>query len=613
MGEISPGRGFPCSATTADGKFQATTGSAVCGRSAGLWELSVMKPLMGKAVREFLGTHVVQWKLLVTIVLCMGTVALLQVPGPLFTMHIIDGAGSGRYSASRIAALCGALAVVVFGGILVQLLQSVAIEKLRYRITFPLQTRLFGHCLQLPITEHARHPHGYLMARLREDPGLLQSLTADSLLRLLSDFITLAVGIVLLFHVHRKMALISVVVLPPLIVLFVAVRTKLRGDFAELQEGSALVNEHIADVLASIYSIKSFTLEQEVTHQYVRNNARQVRQRLVIWRKRILYQTVIAALTGIVPVILLLYGAIEISHGRLTAGQYIAFGGYLGYLYRPTENIVITLLSFQNYVSAAQRIFDIFVTTPELREYTVLGDLPEGGPNVALEFRDVTFRYPGQQQATLSGISFCLEYGSVMAVIGASGAGKTTLANLVPRLLEPCEGNIFLMGKHQRSFELTALRQRAVIVSPETRLFPTTVFDNIQCGNRHATFDEVRKAAHLACADEFIELLPDKYRTRLGELGHGLSAGQRQRLLIARAIIRNPEVLILDEATGLLDLAKEQALVTRLRLWLDQRSLIVISHRPSLSRIADSALYLYGGRCRRIEVGSYTDSSASIP
>lgn len=549
-----------------------------------------------------------EWKLFANILVCMLLLALLQLPGPVLTMRVIDAVNKPGVPspAAVIHLLCAGLLAALLLQRGARIVQRWAVERFSYRITFAVQRRLLRHVVRLPLSDHLHWSPGYLLSRINDEPYRIQGIVTDTVLSLLSDALTLLVGAGFLLYLDSRLAVLSLAILPVLVVLFLRMRTALKEDFRQVQESAARVGSELGESLSSVLTLKVFTLERLAERKFVHATADLVRGRFRILRRRMLYENVIGLLTGAVPIAILWLGAFEILHGRLTVGEFIAFNGLLAYLYRPAEGIVIALLSLQGSISAVERVFEILDRQTE--SYDVPRTAPRGPRRIpaqgrardyALEFSDVSFRYPGKENRVLEGVSFSIRRGELVAVTGPSGAGKTTLLSLIPRLAEAETGRVLVDGTDATTLELRRLRRRAPMVSLETKLFSTSVLENIRCGRRFSR-REVIEAAKTACADEFVTGLPAGYDTRLGETGLDLSAGQRQRLLIARALLGRPPLLVLDEATAFLDPELEARVLANLREWMRGKTVICVSHRPSIAAFADRVLAVGDGRVAEI-------------
>lgn len=558
-----------------------------------------------------------EWKLFAWVLVCLLGLSLLQLPGPVLTMRIIDAVNhpDGSTLTSSIHLLAAALLVTLLAQRAIRIVQRYAVERFSYRITFGVQRDLLRHVLKLPMAHHLRWSPGYLLARVNEEPYRIQGIMTDTVLSLVGDILTLIVGAGFLLYLDWRLAALSLAVLPFLVVLFLRMRTSLKDDFRAVQESSARVGSQLGESLASVLTLKVFAVEKLAEAKFVRAASELVRGRFRILRRRMIYENVIGLLTGVVPIVILWLGAFEILHGRLSVGEFIAFNGLLAYLYRPAEGIVIALLSMQGSISAVERVFEILDLEPE--RYQPVGggprrlSPPEAG--LAIELCGVSFRYPGKEDWVLHQASFSVRRGELVAVTGPSGVGKTTLLSLIPRLAEAEAGKVFVDGMDVATLELRALRRRVPMVSLETRLFSASVLDNIRFGRRGFSRGEVAEAARIACADEFIVRLPEGYDTRLGETGLDLSAGQRQRLLIARAILGRPAFLILDEATAFLDPELEARVLANLRDWMRGRTVLCVSHRPSIAAFADRIFTLSGGRISEVPPAALTgDPSHSL-
>ena len=306
---------------------------------------------------------------------------------------------------------------------------------------------------------------------------------------------------------------------------------------------------------------------------------------------------------GVAFVLALWYGSQEIASGRLTTGEFVTFITVLFMMYAPARKLSRVNADLQQATAAADRVFEILDTDSEVR------DGPEAMTMAPfsreIEFRDVRFFYEGADVPTLNGVSFTVRSGQTLAIVGRSGAGKTTLVNLVPRFYDPSEGAILIDGRDNRQITLASLRSQIGIVTQETVLFDDTIASNIAYGRPQATRQEIEAAARAAHAHEFVVALDNGYDTTIGERGQRLSGGQRQRLAIARAILRDSPILILDEATSSLDAESEALVQDALSNLMLNRTSFVIAHRLSTVRRADAIVVLEQGRI--VETGTHEE------
>jgi subfamily B ATP-binding cassette protein MsbA len=302
-------------------------------------------------------------------------------------------------------------------------------------------------------------------------------------------------------------------------------------------------------------------------------------------------------------VLALWYGSQEITAGRLTTGEFVAFIAVLFMMYAPARKLSRVNADLQQATAAAERVFEILDTHSEVRDRPDAAAMPPFSRDI--EFRDVRFSYDGVDVATLDGVSLTVRAGQTLAIVGRSGAGKTTLVNLIPRFYDPTAGAILIDGRDTRDVTLSSLRSQIGIVTQETVLFDDTIANNIAYGRPAASRADIEAAAHAAHAHEFIVALEQGYDTTIGERGQRLSGGQRQRLAIARAILRDSPLLILDEATSALDAESEALVQDALSNLMSSRTSFVIAHRLSTVRRATLIVVLEGGRI--VESGTHDE------
>lgn len=560
------------------------------------------------------------WRSALVIAACMSALALLQLPAPIVTMRLIDGATGGILSPSTTAIACTGLLVLLGATAVVRAIQGYALERFRFKLLMQFQCRLFSHSLRLPLDAHSRYSHGYLLSRISDDPQQLQSLFAGSLLSMIADVCTLCVGLGFLFHLHIRLALMAISALPIMMYLFVSVRTRLKQDYSRLQESTALVTRALADGLSNIITTKSFLLERVLERRYFHEMSTMWRQRFKVWRRRYSYEAITSAITGVVPIGVLWYGINEVANHRLTIGQLVAFLSFLAYLYRPAEGMVISLLSMQNSMVAADRIFQILDLQHEQQaraacaseklvtswsEPELIGNLI---PDVVI--RDLSARYPGAPNCALSHVTADIFSGEVVHIHGPSGAGKSTLAKVLTGLMQPCSGGLWIQGTEQIHIPIERLRRQILLVTHESGIISGSVLQNIMCGAKDVTMSDALDAARMVCAHEFISGLPQGYDTNISKDGAKLSSGQIQRIVLARALLRKPSILILDEATSFLDQQTATEIMANIRVYMRGKTLLNICHRGYGVLPSDRQLFVQNGGL--LESESYRGMGTAI-
>ncbi|MGB4392933.1 MAG: ABC transporter ATP-binding protein [Bacillota bacterium] len=469
------------------------------------------------------------------------------------------------------------------------------INILGQQVLYDLRQNLFTHIQSLPFVFFDRRPAGKIVSRITNDVNHIGNLAASGIVNLVSQLISL-VGIVgILLYLHWKMALLSFVTIPLLGFVLTKVRWALEDAWGDTRKAVASINAHLNETIQGLSVIQAYGYEKhnsakfrEFNKKYFDAYMRAIRLDQAFW-----------PLTDIVgamgTAIVIWYGANAVVQGTMTIGLVWAFVNYLGKFWAPISTFSRVWSQVLSAMASAERVFTVLDLKPETGSSAQEGyiELPRLEGEVV--FENVSFAYkPGEQ--VLSGISFKVSPGETIALVGPTGAGKTTIINLLARFYQPSSGKITVDGYDLAEVSLPSYRSQLGIVLQDTLIFSGTIKDNLLFGKPDATMDEVVRAAKAACIHDFIESLPKGYDSEVTERGTNLSAGQRQLLAFARAILADPRILILDEATSSVDPETEQLIQQALKTLLKGRTSFIIAHRLSTVRSADRIMVIEDGQ-----------------
>lgn len=428
---------------------------------------------------------------------------------------------------------------------------------------------------------------GYLISRLNNDIKELQWFFSGTIVYIISNAFSFIVGLGLLFYLKWYLALAVLVVLPVLAVCVYYFSYKIKNLSHHSMEQQASVLKRLHEALASMPLLKAFVSEHYEADKITKEIETNYNISLEQTAMQSFAQLVIGSLSDIGRLIVLIAGVPLVIKGNWTAGSLFAFFAYLSYVYNPVKFFANTNFQLQRALAALERVSAFYDIVPE--EHGV--GIPVKQLSGAVEFRNVSFSYNGEEPV-LESISFSLAKGEHVAIVGPSGVGKTTLLSLLLYFYRPTEGEIFFDGKPGKDYAVDSLRKRIGYVSQNTRLLTGTIMDNLLYGNLEAGEAEVKKAAQIADIHEFIENLPQGYYSLLGENGVNLSEGQRQRLSIARALVKDPDILILDEPSSALDEETEKSIFDVLPNAVRDKTMIVVTHRQSTIKAVDRIIKL---------------------
>lgn len=481
-----------------------------------------------------------------------------------------------------------------FGNYLVNRVGISAVTDIRQQVF----DKLLGHDAQFFESQTS----GRIMSSVMSDIDKIQTATSS----MLADWLRQSFSVVFLLCVvlqrDWKLALVSLTVLPIVLVPTIRIGKRVRRTTRRAQDNAAELNEILQEAVIGQQVVKAFGAEAHESGRFRRAALKLRNANLRYAAQQAIGSPLIEFFGALTIVGLLTYARTQIKAGVMTTGDFTSFVIALLMLYEPVKRLTGIHAIFQQASGASQKVLEYLDLQTTIREKP--GSSKLTGLREHIEFRNVVFRY-GSSGPVLRGVNLQVRAGEVVALVGASGAGKTTLANLVPRFHDVTAGAVLIDGQDLRDFQLASLRSQIATVAQDTFLFNTSVEENIRYGKRTASLEEVREAARNAMADEFITRLPLGYDTVIGERGAKLSGGQRQRIAIARALLKNAPILILDEATSHLDSESEMLVQRALANLMQNRTVIVIAHRLSTIRRADKIVVLDGGRIS--EVGTHED------
>jgi ABC-type multidrug transport system fused ATPase/permease subunit len=470
------------------------------------------------------------------------------------------------------------------------------------RILADLRNKLFRHLQRLSLGFYERNRAGVIISRLTNDVEALDQLVTDGVTTLVQSTLTLAGTAVVLFLLDWKLALATLTILPPLTAATVWFRTRSQRAYRAVRERLGLVTATLAEDIAGIRVVQAFTRERTNLRKFreVNDHYREANQETVFLNG--VYFPFVDMLSTAATVVVLGYGGYRFFDGSVSLGTLFAFMLYISNFFDPIQQLSQLYNTFLSATAALDKIMDVLDTEPEIVDRRDARDLPPVDGHV--RFETVRFGY-GEGPEVLHGLDLDVPPGTTVALVGHTGAGKSTIAKLLARFYDPRSGRITIDGHDLRDVTQTSLRRQLGIVPQEGFLFAGTVTDNIAFGRPDASPEEVVRAAETVGAHDFILRLEDGFETDLQERGSRLSLGQRQLVALARALLADPRLLILDEATSSVDIGTEQKIERALRLLLAGRTAFIIAHRLSTIRDADLIVVLEHGRI--VEQGSHDE------
>ncbi|MEA2440551.1 MAG: ATP-binding cassette, subfamily bacterial, partial [Thermoleophilaceae bacterium] len=490
------------------------------------------------------------------------------------------------------------LAFAIVGAGLVRLVFSVARRLIAGRVSlgveYDLRNRMYRHLQSLELAFFDEQQTGQLMSRSTVDLQAVRFFLGYGLIFILQSFVTILVAAAVMLALNVELGLLALAPAPLIFIVAFRYGRKNRPASQEVQQRIAELTAEVEENVGGIRLVKAFAREERQLGRVRNKAARVFQQSMVSTRLRAFYNPFIGFLPNLGLAVVLLVGGRQAVNGQITIGEFVAFYGYVQVLVGPVRMLGIALGMAQRAVASGARVFEVLDRQPQMTVPEGAPDLPAGDGHV--EISGVSFVYEGTEEPVLDGIDLDVPAGRTIAVLGGTGSGKSTLVSLLPRLYDPTAGSVRIDGADVSGVRLESLRSQVGLVSDDPFLFSDTIRNNIAYAREDADQALVEDAARRADIHDFIAALPDGYDTLVGERGMTLSGGQRQRLAIARALVMDPRVLILDDATSSVDATTEAAIKRALRELMEGRTTFIIGHRLSTIALADEIVVLEGGR-----------------
>jgi ATP-binding cassette subfamily B protein len=545
-------------------------------------------------------------------VLQVLVIGLLELAKPWPLKVVVDGVLGGKPLGSPwlaalapralLAVACAALVGIYALLGLLAVTSNYATISVGQRMVNDFRSELYAHLQRLSLAFHSRREVGDLLYRLTADTFAIQTLTMNGFFPVLTSAVLLCGMVVVMLRLDVTLTLIALGVVPLLFVTIAALSRRITALATDARLKESALWGVAQRAIGAIRVVQAFTTEDLEHRRFLASSGESLAATLRLYTFQTVYGAVVNVLIAVGTAAVLWTGAAHVLAGRLSVGEVLVFASYLASLYAPINSLTQTWGLVQGARVGAERVFELLETAPDLPDGT--RDLARGEVRGAVAFEDVSFGYE-PAHLVLENITFAVRAGETVAIVGATGAGKTTLASLVPRFYDPTAGRVLLDGVDVRTFRLRALRQQVAMVLQPPLVFPATVRENIAYGRPEATLAEVRAAAALAQLDDFLARLPAGLETPVGEGGATLSAGEQLRITIARALLRDAPLLILDEPTSALDATTEARVMAALERLTAGRTTFVIAHRLSTVRRADRVVVLDAGRL--VEQGTFAE------
>lgn len=539
------------------------------------------------------------WRRGVAAILAMILGALTTLAVPWIIRNIIDEVLAAKNLVALNWIALGILVLFFLRGVF-SYLQGYLMSYIANRVIIDIRNEVYARVQRLSLRFFDTRKTGSLMSRLTNDIGALQTAIVDNFVNIVKESVILIGSLVGMVILHWRLTLLCIIIVPLVSITIKYFGRKLKKSGHMMQERIADVTSHLQETIGGIRVVKSFFREDYEIARFRQINQASFGAAMKAARQSSQLSPIVEFIAAIAVTAIIWYGGWSVIDGELTAGELIAFLIYAINLANPVRRLSALYGDIQRSMAAGERVFALLDETPDIREKADAIALPVLRGDVV--FDAVHFQYEPSKEV-LSGISFHAEPGQKIALVGPSGSGKSTIANLIPRFYDVTAGAIKIDGHDIRDVTLASLREQIGIVPQDTALFNTTIEENIRYGRLDATDEEVAAAVRAANAEEFVRQLPQGLQTPIGDRGLVLSGGQRQRIAIARALLKDPRILILDEATSALDTESEQLVQAALERLMIGRTAFIIAHRLTTIQDADHILVIDRGRI--VESGTH--------
>ena len=505
---------------------------------------------------------------------------------------------------STVSAVCVALIVVFSAKNISLYIKNITLSIVQYRLIRDLRNKLYSHFHYLSLSYFNKNKSGELTAVLVNDIDNMRNSLSIMFQKLFVEPINIVILMSLLFIVSTKLALIALLIIPVSGIIIFGISHSIRRRSARSQAQLAGMTSMIAETIGSMRIVKAFATKGFEINRFAKETQKYYKLMIRRDRLRFVSSPVSETFGATIAALLLWVGARDVLViESISSEDFLRFILLLFSLFQPLKNLTNVVNELQNGLASADRVFAIMDIKSDIQDVDNAFKVKD--LNSSLSFNDVSFTYGNKDEKVLNNINFKINKGEIFALVGPSGAGKSTLVDLIPRFYDTLSGSIKIDGKDIKELELKSLRSLMGIVTQETFLFDDTVKANISYGVENISDDEIKDASKAANAHEFIKKLPDGYNTIIGERGVSLSGGQKQRIAIARAIVKNPPILILDEATSSLDSESEKHVQSAIENLMSERTVFVIAHRLSTVHNANKILVLENGQI--VQEGKHDD------